>query len=91
MERSNVAAAAAAQDARVLGYDLERQIRAAERHYAEARRAADEARDQWRALLTSVRARPEQVAAARAKFEAVAARCGRLRGVIDELEERLDR
>ena len=72
------------------GYDLERQLRTAERRYAEARSAADKARDEWRTLSSHPGAKPEHVQAARAKFEAVAARCNRLRNVIDDLEERLE-
>jgi Tfp pilus assembly protein PilE len=71
-------------------FDLERQLQTAERHYADARMAADQARDEWRALSIRVNARPAQVLAARARFEAVAARCNRLRNVIDDLEQRLD-
>ena len=71
-------------------FDLERQLRSAERHYADAREAADRARDEWRSLSIRQDARPTQVLAARAKFEAVAARCNRLRSMIEQLEERLD-
>lgn len=72
------------------GYDLERQLRIAERRYVDARSLADKARDEWRALSAQPSPKPELVKAARAKFEAVAARCQRLRNVIDGLEERLD-
>lgn len=72
------------------GFHLERQLRSAERHYAEAREAADQAREEWRSLSIRPDARPTQVLAARAKFKAVAARCSRLRNVIEDLEERLD-
>jgi hypothetical protein len=70
--------------------DLERQFRIAERHYAHALATADQARDQWRALLTHPESAHAQVSAARARFEAVAARCDRLRVIIDKFEERLD-
>src|SRR5699024_3059609 len=71
-------------------HDLEHQLRVAERHYAEARAAASRARDEWRVLLVHPKATPARVQALREKFDAVAARCNRLRNVIDELEERLD-
>lgn len=71
-------------------HELERQLRIAERHYAHALATADQARDEWRALLINPHSRPAQVTAGRARFEAVAARCDRLRVVIDKLEERLD-
>ena len=74
----------------VLGLELERQLRLAEKHYAEARHAAEQARDELRTLMTQAAQRPAAIRAARAKFEAVAARCSRLRGIIDDLEERLE-
>ncbi len=74
----------------VTTHDLERQLRVAGRRYAEARAAATRARDEWRALLIHPKATPEGVRALREQFEAVAARCNRLRNVIDELEDRLD-
>jgi chromosome segregation ATPase len=81
-----------AAEQRVLadGYDLERQLRTAERRYAEARSAADQARDEWRRLSAHPGAKAESIQGARARFEAVAARCNRLRNIIDELEERLE-
>jgi chromosome segregation ATPase len=83
-------ATAGQADALVNSYDLERQLQTAERRYAEARAAADKAREDWRALSIHPSTRPDQVQAARAKFEAVAARCNRLRNIIDDLEERLE-
>ena len=83
-------ATAAPADALIDGYDLERQLRTAERRYAEARSAADKARDEWRRLSAHPGARAESIQGARARFEAVAARCNRLRNIIDELEERLE-
>ena len=71
------------------GYDLERQLRTAERRYAEARGAADKAREEWRALSVHPKATADAIQAARGRFEAVAARCNRLRATIEELEERL--
>lgn len=72
------------------GYDLEQQRSVAERRYAEARAAADKAREELRTLSARPEANPQLVEVARAKFDAVAARCGRLRTLIETLEERLD-
>jgi hypothetical protein len=72
------------------GFDLERQLQTAERHYAEARSSADKAREEWRALSVHPGVEARAVLAARGRFEAVAARCNRLRTVIESLEERLD-
>ncbi|HUQ09798.1 MAG TPA: hypothetical protein VM146_05735 [Steroidobacteraceae bacterium] len=72
------------------GFDLERQLKVAERRYAEARSSADKAREEWRALTVLAGAKAEAISAARERFEAVAARCNRLRSVIEGLEERLD-
>jgi hypothetical protein len=85
-------ATANAAEQRVLadGLDLERQLYNAERHYAEARRSADRAREEWRALSVQPSATASAIAAARSKFEAVAERCKRLLCVIEELEEHLD-
>lgn len=90
MEHSLTSAEGAAQDARLARFELERQLRLAERHYAEACAAAAQARDEWRALSTNPEVRPAQVAAMREKFLAVAARCNRLCSVIEALEDRLD-
>lgn len=81
---------AAEQHVLTEAFDLERQLRTAERHYAEAREAADRARDEWRSLSIHAGAQTSQVQAARARFEAVAARCNRLRNAIEVLEDRLD-
>jgi hypothetical protein len=72
------------------GFDLERQLQAAERRYAEARSSADKAREEWRALTVHPGAEAGAILAARGKFEAVAARCNRLRTMIETLEEKLD-
>lgn len=72
------------------GYDLERQLAIAEKRYAEARGAADKARAEWRTLMTQAGANPAAVRAAQAQFEAVAARCGKLRDLIERLEERIE-
>ena len=72
------------------GFDLERRLQTAERHYAQARAAADQARDEWRAVSVSPSATASSIQAARARFDAVAERCQRLLCVIEELEERLD-
>lgn len=85
-----VTASAAEQRVRADDFDLERQLRNTERHYAEARGAADKARDEWRALSVHPRASEAAIRAARSKFEAVAERCRRLLSMIEELEERLD-
>lgn len=90
MGHPGTTADAAAQDARLAQCDLEQQLHLAVRHYADACAAAVQARDEWRALSTHPDARPAQVAALREKFQAVAARCNRLRGVIEALEDRLD-
>lgn len=71
-------------------FALERRLRTAERHYAEARGSADRARDEWRALSVHPRATASAIQAARAKFEMVAERCKRLMAVIEDLEDRLD-
>ena len=73
-----------------LALELERQLRLVEKHYAEARHAAEQARNELRTLMTRAAQRPAAIRAARTKFEAVAARCSRLRGIIDDLEERLE-
>lgn len=85
-----VTAIAAEPRALADGFDLERQLRNAERHYAEARVAADTARDEWRACSVHPGATEAAIRAARSRFEAVAERCRRLLSVIEELEERLD-
>ena len=74
----------------VLGLELERQLRLAENHYAEARHAAEQARDELRALTTQKVQRPASIQASRAKFQAVVARCSRLLQIIDHLEERIE-
>jgi hypothetical protein len=87
----NLATTAAAGQCLVAdGYDLEKQLQIARRRYAQARESAYQAREEWRASLVHPAAKPEDVQAARAKFDAVAARCSRLRTVIEELEDRLD-
>ena len=73
-----------------LALNLERQLRLVEKHHAEARHAAEQAREELRTLMTRAAHRPADIRAARAKFEAVAARCSRLRGIIDDLEERIE-
>ncbi|HEX6638353.1 MAG TPA: hypothetical protein VF033_11915 [Steroidobacteraceae bacterium] len=90
MQHPGISADAAANDALIARYDLERQLRLARRHYEDACAAACQARDEWRALSTHPRARAADVAAVREKFRAVAARCNRLRAVIEALEDRLD-
>lgn len=72
------------------GFELERQLHLVEKHYADARHAAETARDELRALLVKAVQRPGSIAAARAKFEAVAARCSRLLRIIEDLEARID-
>lgn len=72
------------------GYHLERQLQIAARRYAEARRSVDQARDDWRALSVQPGASAGAILAARARFEAVAARCNRLRSMIEDLEARLE-
>lgn len=72
------------------GYDLEQQLAVAERRYAEARGAFDKAREEVRALSVQKDAKPQLVESARTKVAAVAARCGRLRTLIESLEEKLD-
>lgn len=74
----------------MLGLELERQLHLAEKHYVEAREIAEKAREELRALMIQTAPRPAAILAARAKFEAVAARCSRLLGVIDDLEERIE-
>jgi hypothetical protein len=90
MEQIEAARAAAALDLRADSGRLERQLRMAEKHYAAARALADQSRDQWRSLSARPTVRPELVLAARAKFEAVVARCRRLMSIIDDLESRID-
>jgi hypothetical protein len=70
--------------------ELERQLHIAEKHFASARDSADHAREELRALTVQLVPRAESIKAARARFEAIAARCGRLLAVMDVLEERLD-
>lgn len=90
MENFSAAHKVAEQDVLANGYDLERQLHIAMRRYQEARIAADLARDEWRAWSVHPSARADQVSGARARFEAVAARCGRIRSVIEHIEEMLD-
>lgn len=74
----------------LLGFELERQLHLVEKHYADARHVAEAARDELRALSILAKPMPGSIAAARTKFEAVAARCSRLLEVIDDLEARID-
>lgn len=86
----NQVTANAVESSVLAAFDLESQLQLARRHYSDARAAADQARDEWRSLTIHSRAAASQVLAARARFEAIAARCSRLRNVIDDLEDRLD-
>lgn len=88
MEGLESAANAAAPVAHAL--ELERQLRLVEKHYAEARHAAEQAREELRALMIRAAERPAAIVAARAKLQAVAARCSRLLKVIEDLEERIE-
>ena len=90
MQEHRIAAEASRQDALIQSSALERQFRLVQRHYREACAAAVDARDAWRAMTVHAGARPAQIAALRAKFQAVAARCVRLRAVMEDLEYRLD-
>lgn len=71
-------------------YDLELQLENAERRYDEARTLAAQAREDLRALISQPGAAASAVLAARARLDAIVARCARLHRLIDELEERLD-
>ncbi|HTU66645.1 MAG TPA: hypothetical protein VMF52_11890 [Steroidobacteraceae bacterium] len=71
-------------------YELEQQLEAAERRYAEARGASTKAREEWRAISVQPGATPAAIEAARARFDAIAARCKRLHDLIDSLEAKLD-
>ena len=71
-------------------HDLERRLSLAMQRYAAARDASTSARAQLRELNSGEAVSECLVKSARARFDAVAARCGRLRSLIDELEERLD-
>lgn len=71
-------------------YDLEQQLKVAERRYEEARAAGDKAREELRALTIRPSATAQAVQVARTRFDALAARCTRLRDLIDALEERLE-
>jgi chromosome segregation ATPase len=71
-------------------YELEQQLKAAERRYAEARAAADKARAELRELSARRESSPIATQAARGRFESLAARCARLRDVIESIEERLE-
>lgn len=88
MEGLETAANAAAPVAHAL--ELERQLRLVEQHYVEARHAAEQAREELRALMIRAVARPAAIVATRAKLQAVAARCSRLLEVIEDLEERIE-
>ena len=70
-------------------YDLEEQLAAAERRYAEARELSRKARDEYHALEAESQASADVLRQARSRREAVEARCKRLRRLIDDLEERL--
>src|SRR5262249_17904264 len=71
-------------------YELEQQLESAERRYAEARSASNKARDEWRAVSAQPGGPAAAIQAAKARFDAVAARCARLHDLIDKLESRLD-
>ncbi|MEJ0086443.1 MAG: hypothetical protein WDO72_12215 [Pseudomonadota bacterium] len=73
----------------VSGDERERRLALAEQRYAAARDAYDKARAELRELASRSDAKPQLVAAARARLDAVVARCTRLRALIDELEDRL--
>lgn len=90
MQEHRIASEASTRDALIQSPALERQLRLVQRHYREACAAVLEARDAWGAMMVHAGARPGQVAALRAKFQAVAARCARLRAVMEDLEYRLD-
>lgn len=70
--------------------DLERQLSLLEQRYAAARDASNNARAELRELINGKEVSPHLINAARARLDAVTARCRRLRTLIDDLEERLD-
>jgi chromosome segregation ATPase len=72
------------------GYELEQQLKVAERRYSEARGTADKAREELRTLNAQPDSSAQAVARARERFEAADARCARLRTLIESLEEDLD-
>jgi hypothetical protein len=71
-------------------YELERQLASAERRYAQSRAASHKAREEWRAISLRTDVSPQAIAAAKARFDAVAARANRLRDLIEELERKLE-
>ena len=90
MEHLDPSRAAAKPEVLALGFDLMAQLQAAETHYNEACDAAFLARDELRRLTTREGSLPECIAAARARFEAIAARCTRLRDVIEDLRTQIE-
>lgn len=71
-------------------FELEQRLQAAERRYAEARASTDKARAELREISVRRVSNPIATQAARGRFESLAARCTRLRDLIERLEERLE-
>ena len=90
MDRMEIGEASPCKELRAAGCELERQLRIAEKHYADALLLADRIREELRALSSQSPPRPELIAGARVRFKAVIERSMRLRAVIDDLEARLD-
>lgn len=75
---------------RASSHDLERRLALAEQRYAAARDAGENARAELRELTIRKAVDPHVLKSAKARLEAITARCSRLRMLIDDLEERLD-
>ncbi|MBC8027221.1 MAG: hypothetical protein H7Y89_14610 [Steroidobacteraceae bacterium] len=71
-------------------HDLEQWPSLAEQRYAAARDASDKARSELREITHGKAPKPHLVKSARARLDAVTARCMRLRRLIDDLEDRLE-
>lgn len=90
MERSTRHVSNGAHGEFLESYDLEQELELAERRYAEARAAFEKARAEERALSAQRMVNPQLLEDSRTRLKAVAARCGRLRALIESLEEKLD-
>ena len=84
MERTHPVNEAQEQAEFASAYELERQLEAAERRYVEARSASIKAREEWRAISVQPGANAVAIQAAKGRFDAVAARCSRLRDLIEK-------
>ena len=69
-------------------YDLERQLRQAERRYAQTRARSQQARAECHEIEAQIALQTEAAKRARERYESLEAKCRDLKRLIDELEER---